>query len=449
MTLDRVEFELDGVLGETVRSLAVPAHEKGLELTYHVRSAELSWLMGDPHSLRQILVNLIGNGIKFTAQGEVVLQAEQIGSTPDEIELQFTVTDTGIGISEEHREGIFEAFVQADGSSTRRYGGTGLGLAICANLVQLMGGRIWVESEPEKGSSFHFTARFGRVAAAETPGPLPRAEDLAGMSVLVVDDNATNRRILVETLRRWGMNPVAAASGFQALEIVRSRDTHKDTFGLLIVDLQMPGIDGLELARRLAAQPAPGSPPLMILSSVGRQITTDQCRDLQISAYLTKPVTAYSLLDAIVRTLRVPAGKRPPTGTHAAGTQDGVRILVAEDDPHSRTLVSNILEREGYSVALAGDGREALELAAQGGFDMIVIDLQMPIMGGFEAVAEIRKRERDRGTRIPILALTAHAMAGDRERCLVAGMDDYLSKPIRPKDLLAKVASMTATAPQS
>ena len=209
----------------------------------------------------------------------------------------------------------------------------------------------------------------------------------------------------------------------------------------------MPGIDGLELARRLVGQPAPGAPPLMILSSVGRQLTSDQCNELRIATYLTKPVTASALFDAMLRTLRIPVRKQPQSATHASGAHSTLRILVAEDDPHSRTLVSNILAREGYSVTLAGDGREAVDLSAQGDFDLILMDLQMPNMSGFEAVGEIRKRERDTNTRVPIVALTAHAMAGDRERCLVAGMDDYMSKPIRPRDLLAKVTSVTSSGP--
>ncbi len=446
--LDRVEFELDTVLGETVRSLAMPAQEKGLELTYHLRSDEISWVLGDPHSLRQILVNLLGNGIKFTTQGEVVLEVEVISSTSEEIELHFLVSDSGIGISKDQQEGIFEAFVQADGSNTRRYGGTGLGLAICANLVQLMGGKIWVKSEPGKGSTFHFTARFGRVASVETPRLLPRAEDLSGLPVLVVDDNATNRRILVETLKRWGMHPVAAASGYQALEILRASDAPILGFGLLLVDLQMPGIDGLDLARRLLTQPAPGSPPLMILSSVGRHITSAQCEELGIAAYLTKPVTASSLFDAMLRTLRVePKETAEWSAPDREGDLQGLRILLAEDDANSRILASNILTREGYSVVMARDGQEAVDLFGKGGFDLILMDIQMPNLGGLQAAAEIRKREGRAEHRIPILALTAHAMAGDREKCIVAGMDDYLSKPIRSKELLAKVVSLTSPKP--
>jgi two-component system sensor histidine kinase/response regulator len=445
VTLDRVEFELEEVIGETIRSLALPAHEKGLELAYEVSPQIPLWIVGDPHSLRQALVNLIGNGIKFTEQGEVVLRVHLETSIPEEIVLRFTVTDTGIGIARHKQESIFAAFVQEDGSFTRRYGGTGLGLAICSKLVNLMGGAISVDSEPGKGSTFEFTARFSRALEAERFRRESVVEDLTGLPVLVVDDNATNRKILVELLSRWGMRPVEAASGFQALEIVRESARDGRLFRLILTDVQMPGIDGIELVRRLMAHPTPALPPIVMLSSVGRLMNSMECEKLGISRYLTKPVTSSTLFDAISNALKVPLDPADSSAAPAKNTgRSALRILVVEDDSNNRILVTNIVKRDGHSVIIAHDGVEAIHIFNNESIDLILMDVQMPNLGGLEAATEIRKLEASTGSRIPILALTAHAMPGDRERCLEAGMDDYISKPLRSKDLLAKIASLTS-----
>ena len=449
VTLDEADFELEAEIGETIRSLAVPAHEKGLELTYQVASGVSPWVKGDSRSLRQVLVNLVGNAIKFTEQGEVVLRVlpDSTRDDDDSVMLHFAVSDTGIGIPADKQEKIFAAFVQADGSTTRLHGGTGLGLAISSNLVELMGGKIWVESEPGKGSTFHFTARFGRVAESYPPHDPYEVEDLTGLPVLVVDDNATNRKILMETLKRWGTNPVEAASGFQALDIVRAASRDGRPFRLILADVQMPGIDGLEFARRLMLQPKTSSTPLVMLSSVGRHLSSALCAELGISTYLTKPVTSSSLFDAINKVVGVALEEISPSMAAAQGGAAGMpRILVADDDSNNRVLVTNILRRSGYHVVIARDGLEATDLFSRGTADLILMDLQMPNLGGLEAAAAIRKLEAPSDRRIPIIALTAHAMAGDRDRCLAAGMDDYMSKPVRSKDLLAKIAHFTAQA---
>ncbi len=448
VTLDEAAFELETEIGETIRTLAMPAHEKGLELTYEVASDVTPWVRGDSQSLRQVLVNLIGNAIKFTEQGEVVLRVlrDSVADDGDPVMLHFAVTDTGMGIARDKQEKIFGAFVQADGSSTRLHGGTGLGLAICSNLVELMGGKIWVESESGKGSTFHFTARFGRVAEAHPRQAPAGAEDFTDMPVLVVDDNATNRKILMETLRRWGTKPVEAASGFQALEIFRAAARDGRPFRLILSDVQMPGIDGLEFARRLLAQPMGVPPPIVMLSSVGRHISPAMCRELGISMYLTKPVTSSSLFDAINKVVHVALEEvLPDTPLPAVGGSGATpRILVTDDDSNNRVLVTNILKRNAYQVVIARDGLEAIDLFSRGAADLILMDMQMPKLGGLEATAAIRKMEASGKARIPIIALTAHAMAGDRERCLAAGMDDYLSKPVRANDLLSKIAHYTS-----
>jgi signal transduction histidine kinase/DNA-binding response OmpR family regulator len=448
VTLDEAAFELETEIGETIRTLAMPAQEKGLELTYEVAPDVTPWVKGDAQSLRQVLVNLIGNAVKFTEQGEVVLRVLRDAAAEDgeDVMLHFAVTDTGIGIPADKQEKIFAAFVQADGSSTRLHGGTGLGLAISSNLVELMGGKIWVESEPGKGSTFHFTARFGRVAEAHTREAPETTDDLRGMPVLVVDDNATNRKILMETLKRWGTKPVEAASGFQALEVFRAAARDGRPFRLILSDVQMPGIDGLEFARRLMAQPLGVPPPIVMLSSVGRHISPAMCQELGIAMYLTKPVTSSSLFDAINKIVHDPVEELPPDVplVTAGGPGAVPRILVTDDDSNNRVLVTNILKRSAYEVVIARDGLEAIDLFSRGAADLILMDMQMPKLGGLEATAAIRKLEGAGGRRIPIIALTAHAMAGDRERCLAAGMDDYLSKPVRANDLLAKIAHYTS-----
>jgi two-component system sensor histidine kinase/response regulator len=440
VTLSRVEFALDRVVEDTVKALALATHEKGLELVYQIEPEVPETLLGDPNSLRQVLVNLVGNAVKFTDSGEISVLVQLHSVSQDDTALHFVVTDTGIGIPAEKQVSIFDAFVQADGSSTRRYGGTGLGLAICSNLVDLMRGRIWVESQPGKGSAFHFTGRFGRASSTGLRQMRASVEHLTGLPVLIVDDNSTNRKILEETLRRWRMHPVTAAGGLQALELIRDAEREGKPFRLLLVDQQMPGIDGFELVRRLAAKSRGAPPPVMMLSSVGLLRNTSRCEELGISEYLTKPVSAPALFEAIVRTLRVHVPAPPPPDPENVPPAEALNILVVEDDINGRTLLINLLKRRGHSVTLARDGAEALALHEQQRFDVILMDVQMPNLGGLEAASAIRKRETPAGGHTPIIALTAHALEGDRERCLRAGMDDYLSKPVRPAELFQKLA---------
>lgn len=456
VTLDRVEFELESLVGDTVKALAFPAHEKGLELTYQVYPDVPGILVGDPSSLRQILVNLVGNGIKFTDQGEVTVVVRLEAADVDETVVHFVVADTGVGIPAGKQASIFDAFVQVDGSSTRRHGGTGLGLAICGSLVNLMGGKIWVQSKPGKGSLFHFTARFGNAeSAAGRDVTLSAPADFQGLPVLVVDDNSTNRKILVENCKRWGMNPVAASSGAQALKILAEADRESRSFQLILVDFQMPGMDGLELVRQMLAQSSlsqssPAPPPIMMLSSVGWQVSSDQCEELGISVYLTKPVTTSTLFDAMLKVLSskgVVCAPRAPTPAQNPAAGAGLTILIVEDDSTNRVLATNILKRNGYAVAIAKDGLEAVEMCSLNTYDLILMDVQMPIMNGLEATAAIRKLEEPVGRHTPILALTAHAMDGDRERCIQAGMDDYLSKPIHARDLVSKIQALMAAPP--
>ncbi len=447
VTLERAEFDLESLVGETVKTLAFPAHEKGLELTYQVQQDVPEILVGDPNSLRQILVNLIGNGIKFTEQGEVTVVVRLEAEGEGETVVHFVVADTGVGIPASKQASIFDAFVQVDGSSTRRHGGTGLGLAICGSLVKLMGGRIWVQSEPGKGSLFHFTARFGHAETDQRRDAPLSPPDLHGLPVLVVDDNSTNRKILVENFKRWGMNAVAAGSGAQALKLVREADREGRSFQLILVDFQMPGMDGLELVRRMLSQSSPATPPIMMLSSVGWQVSSDQCEELGISVYLTKPVTTSTLFDAILKVLStstVASASPAPAAAPDAASGAGLRILVVEDDSTNRILVTNILKRNGYAIAIARDGLEAVEMFSLDSFDLILMDLQMPNMNGLEATAAIRRLEESSGRHTPIVALTAHALDGDRERCIEAGMDDYMSKPIHARDLVAKIHAMIA-----
>jgi two-component system sensor histidine kinase/response regulator len=367
----------------------------------------------------------------------------------EELHLHFSVADTGIGISPEKQERIFEAFSQADASTTRRYGGTGLGLTISARLVEMMGGRIWVESEVGKGSIFHFTIRFGL-----QKGPIMRKipeklENLQDLRVLVVDDNATSRHIFAEMLTHWRMAPVVTDSGASALEILKTTRQQGKPFRLLLLDVNMPSKDGLELAERIQQGPDNGNLVIMVLTSSGQRGDAARCRELGISAYLTKPVKQSSLLDAIMTVLgKTEPADAPPllvTQHVLREKQQRLRILLAEDNAVNQKIASAMLTKRGHTVVVAGNGKEVLaDLEAQGGqeFDLILMDVQMPEMDGLEATARIREKEKTTGAHIPIIALTAHAMQGDRDMCLNAGMDGYASKPLKAEELFKAIDAL-------
>jgi PAS domain S-box-containing protein len=442
LELENIPFSLEDSLRQTVKPLAFRAHQKGLELTCEVRPDVPDALVGDPGRLRQILVNLVGNAIKFTERGEIHVQVSLASALPGASYVQFTVRDTGIGIPPEKQRQIFEPFTQADGSTTRKYGGTGLGLTIATRLVAMMDGRLEVESEAGRGSTFLFTARFARQESAADAGePLERL-DVTGLSVLVVDDNATNRRILQETLTHWHMCPVAVESGEAALERLRRGAAMGTPFALILLDAQMPGMDGFTLAERLSLEPTLAGPVVMMLSSSGERGDAARCRALGMSAYLSKPVSQSDLWDAVATVLARRQGASPvlPLVTRHSlrESRRKLRVLLAEDNLVNQRLAMRMLEKWGHQVIVAGDGRQALALLETSDFagvDLVLMDVQMPVMNGLEATAAIRERERTRGGHLPILAMTAHSMKGDRERCLEAGMDGYLSKPIQVQAL--------------
>jgi two-component system sensor histidine kinase/response regulator len=453
LDLERTPFDLRETVEDTARMLALRAEEKGLELACHIAPDVPDALVGDPGRLRQVLVNLLGNGIKFTERGEIVLRVETDGPRGDKTSLHFAVSDTGVGIPAAKSRQIFDAFVQADSSTTRRYGGTGLGLTIASRLVELMEGRLWLESEEGRGSTFHFTASFDRPEGPAEPRSPAQRVALDGLRVLVVDDNATNRRILEEMLVSWRMRPTVVEGANAALAALRRQASRGDRFRLVVTDYQMPEMDGLTLVRRIKRLRGRASTPVIMLTSAGRPEDVASCRELGLTACLTKPVKHSDLLDAIVMvfggsisggSLARRRGKRP----RAAPTP--LRVLVAEDNPMNRTLVITLLRKRGHRVEAVENGHDAvaaIERAGFGGFDVVLMDVQMPKMGGFEAAAAIRERERRSGGHVPILALTAHTMKGDRERCLAAGMDGYLPKPIDVDQLVATVEQLGAPTP--
>ncbi len=434
MTLERVSFDLREFLGDVLKSLGLRAARKGLELLADVAPGAPAVVSCDPHRLRQVLVNLIGNAIKFTEQGEIVLRMQDWSSTPDSTLLHFEVTDTGIGIPADKFPSIFQAFEQADSTTTRKYGGTGLGLAICARLVELMEGRIWIESTVGTGSTFHFTVRVTvSTTAPDKPRPLHPGL-LQGMRVLVVDDNSTNRRILAEMLSNWGMVPILAASATEALTLLAENETEENGFALLLTDVQMPELSGFDLVRRARVETLFAKGVVMMLTSGDRANDLDTCRELGVSTYLIKPVKQSELFDAILQTL---GAAETDSWQIAAQSQPRepnrpLRVLLAEDSPINQRLAIGLLERWGHSVTVANDGREAVVLALSASpFDVVLMDIQMPEQDGLDATREIRQAEAATGRHLPIIAMTAHALQGDRERCLAAGMDDYVSKPIR------------------
>jgi PAS domain S-box-containing protein len=445
LQLEQIAFSLRDAVGDLMKTLAVRANQKGLELALRIRPDVPDELVGDPGRLNQVLTNLVGNAIKFTERGEVVVRVDVGSLDRDSVILHFGVADTGIGVPEKKRAVIFEAFAQADTSTTRHFGGTGLGLAIASELVSLMGGTMWLDSAVGAGSSFHFTARFDRrPSSAEVDSP----PDLHQLRVLAVDDNATTRRILEEVLASWRMRPTVVATAAEALKALEAAGRTDQPFALAIIDGQMPKIDGFELARRIRAHARLRSTPILMLTSVTRRDDAARSRRLGIAGRVTKPIKQSDLLDAIVSVHqqprpRVRRGARKPAGL----ANKRLRVLVAEDNAVNRALVVRALEKRGHSVVTVSNGRLALDALEHGGrrpFDVVLMDVQMPDIDGVSATITIRQRERPSGARVPIIALTAHAMTGDRERCVAAGMDAYLPKPVRPADLVEAVERFAA-----
>ena len=440
--LENRPFNLRDTLEGVMRTLALRADEKGLELLCELAAETPEFVRGDSSRLGQVVMNLVGNAIKFTHAGEVAVKVEVEDKEGEARLLHFTVSDTGIGIPIEKQAQIFEPFAQADTSTTRKYGGTGLGLSISTRLVALMGGEIWVESEEGKGSRFHFTTRLGVVDAKEIEVGKPAPpEILSGVKVLVVDDNRTNRRILDGMLKRWEMKPTLVEGGEEALlELPTAREAG-EPYRLLLLDMHMPGMDGFQFVEQLRKRPELSTATIMMLTSAGHKGDAERCKALGISAYLLKPIRQSELREAIARVLgaREQQGAIPLITRYslydARDPETVLSMLLVEDNPVNQRLATRMLEKRGHRVVLASNGREALEALEKGSFDLVLMDVQMPEMDGFQATAVIREREKGTGAHLPIVALTAHAMKGDKDKCLAAGMDGYLTKPIRPREL--------------
>lgn len=440
LELDPVPFVLRDMLAESMHPVAVRAQQKGLELSYRVAPDVPEALVGDPERLNQVLVNLLGNAIKFTATGDVHLDVRLAPDAPPphlpggQCAVAFSVSDTGIGISADKQALIFEAFTQADASTTRRFGGTGLGLAISSRLVQMMGGQISVESTPGQGSTFRFIYALTMAEAPEPAADLAR-EALADMRVLVVDDNAINRRVLQEVLVGWGTRPDLADDAPAALALLQEAQVSGGRYALMITDMHMPGLDGIQLAERVKQQPQLDRLPILMLTSAGQPGDVERGRRVGIDAFVTKPVGQRQLLSAVLRllasTVCAPAWATPQPVTPVRAPVSPLRILLAEDNPVNQRVAVAILAKRGHIVTVADNGQQALEAIEHGTFDVVLMDVQMPELDGFEATAAVRQLERSgRRDHLPIIAMTAHAMSGDRERCLAGGMDDYISKPI-------------------
>ena len=453
--LEVVEFNVRDCLESTLKTLALRADEKGLELLCEIAPEVPEMVRGDAARLRQVVINLLGNAIKFTSAGEVSLKASIDGEEGADRILHFTVSDTGIGIPVAKQKMIFDPFSQADSSTTRKYGGTGLGLTISSRLVSMMGGRIWLESEVGRGSQFHFTVRMATSEKNIQAGTQAPPEILRGVRVLVVDDNATNQRILQGMLNRWEMRPTAVPGGEEALAQLRAAYQAGQPYSLILTDMHMPTMDGFTLVERIRETPELSAATIMMLTSAGHRGDAARCKELGVAAYLLKPIRQSELHSAIAHVL----GAREQSGTVPLITRfslqdsrdpaDVLRVLVAEDNPVNQRLATRLLEKRGHRVVVAANGQEALESLERGVFDLVFMDVQMPEMDGIEATGAIRQREQGTGKHQPIIALTAHAMKGDQEKCLAAGMDGYLTKPIRPQELdqiLKKYVDLRAAA---
>jgi two-component system, sensor histidine kinase and response regulator len=447
LTFETINFDLRSVIEGVAELLAERAQSKQLELVALVEQGVCTALRGDPGRLRQVLLNLVSNAIKFTEHGEVFVQAVRDSETDQQVTVRFTMRDTGIGISEEGCRRLFQAFSQADGSTTRKYGGTGLGLAISKRLVEMMGGEIGVNSTPGVGSTFWFTAKFEKqpntsMAVTQPPAGLP------GIRVLVVDDNATNRHIIYQQLKSWGAASDEASGAGEALILLRREQASGQPFDLAVLDMQMPALDGLELARQIKADAAIAGTRLIMMTSRGQSEHDTEIRDSGVLLFLTKPVKQTKLYDAIVAAMSLGAGETPAASQRSLSPGVSVstseahhraNILVAEDNRVNQKVILRQLAKLGYNADAVRNGVEALQSLARSPYDLVLMDCQMPEMDGYEACSELRRRESGLA-RVPVIALTAHAMGGDREKCLAAGMDDYLSKPVNVDELQTKLA---------
>ncbi len=447
LELESTTFDIRETLGDLMKGLGFRAHGKGLELAFRVDDNIPKFLQGDPGRIRQIVVNLVGNAIKFTETGEVVLEIECKQKSETQATLRFTVVDTGIGIAEEHCSKIFKEFEQADASTTRKFGGTGLGLAISSRLVQLMQGYISVESEPGKGSKFLFELPLNIDNSRSTLKRCDSQVNIHGVRVLIVDDNATNRRILKDMLTNWGMNPATTSGGEHALQALADAREEDDAFKVIISDVNMPDIDGLMLAKAIVDKSLLDPASVIMLTSGARPNDAADLRSLGITQHLLKPVKQSEMYDAVVSSLSASgiASATPQVTRESSTTNRSLSellILLAEDNIVNQKLALGILEKLGHRVTVANNGEEALEKLAQSNFDLVLMDVQMPGMDGLAATRELRRREAHANTHVPVVAMTAHAMKGDRERCLESGMDDYLCKPIRLRDMSEKLAEL-------
>jgi signal transduction histidine kinase/DNA-binding response OmpR family regulator len=443
LDLEEIPFVLRDDLGDCMETLAFRGHAKGLEIACHVRPDVPDHLIGDPGRLRQVIVNLVGNAIKFTQAGEVVVQVATKERHDDHVVLAFSITDTGIGIPRDKQARMFEAFEQADSSTTREYGGTGLGLAISKQLVELMHGEIGIESDVGKGTTFRFTARF-KLQPKPAAGRDSHLDYLQGLRVLVVDDNETNRFILQEITNVWGMTPTVATSVDEAIAALEKARSDGQPIQLVLTDMYMPRRDGFALIEWLRARPEYADVRVMILSSGPTADHRARAKELHVASYLTKPVRQSTLFDAIATALGpaelLPAAPAAAPASELAQVARPLQILLAEDNPVNQMTATTMFEKLGHAVVVANNGRQAIDKLNEQAFDVVFMDVQMPEMDGVTATGEIRKQEQATGKHIPIVAMTAHAMKGDKEKCLEAGMDDYVSKPIRRKDLAEVIA---------
>lgn len=461
LRLERVDFRLRETLEETLSAFSLRAREKGIELACDVSPRVPDSLLGDPLRLRQIVVNLVGNAMKFTEIGEVVLHVDVTSEDEDSVWLHVAVRDTGIGVPADKQDMIFDVFAQADSSTTRHYGGSGLGLAICSQLVAMMGGRVWMESPAKTseggpggpGSTFHFTAQFGLSEGAQTEWRPKDPAGLKDLAVLVVDDNPTNLRILKETLESCQMKPVAVGDVASAILQLERAQAEGRCFEVAVIDSKMPGRDGFALVEEIRSRPEWSSIKLIMLSSSGQQGEAERCQALGVLAYLIKPVRQTQLFDAIRMALGEPVARVKKSALHSrrrfsAGGQRRYTVLLAEDNLVNERVAAGLLRKQGHTVVVARDGKQAIAAYERQSFDVILMDVQMPDMDGFQATAAIRELEKQTGRRTPIIALTAHALKGGRERCLTAGMDGYVTKPIRPEELYETLELLASSAPE-